>query len=149
MTVKALNTGSAHGGSTPQTPRTIKNLDDLAQHANYSLLENLSPDPDAIKNGKDHAPRQVLSGHYVPVAPTPIVEPEYVAHSTVFFEELGIEEDLAQSKAFIQMFSGDLSQVPEPMRKLGWSTGYALSIFGTEYYQQCPFGTGNGYGDGR
>jgi uncharacterized protein YdiU (UPF0061 family) len=35
------------------------------------------------------------------------------------------------------------------MRKLGWATGYALSIFGTEYYQQCPFGTGNGYGDGR
>ncbi|HCJ13117.1 MAG TPA: hypothetical protein DHV43_02605, partial [Gammaproteobacteria bacterium] len=31
----------------------------------------------------------------------------------------------------------------------GWATGYALSIFGTEYYQQCPFQTGNGYGDGR
>ncbi|MGA1483021.1 MAG: protein adenylyltransferase SelO family protein, partial [Vulcanococcus sp.] len=27
--------------------------------------------------------------------------------------------------------------------------GYALSIYGTEYIQQCPFGTGNGYGDGR
>ncbi|MGY8841460.1 MAG: protein adenylyltransferase SelO family protein, partial [Pseudomonadales bacterium] len=27
--------------------------------------------------------------------------------------------------------------------------GYAVSIFGTEYYQQCPFKTGNGYGDGR
>jgi uncharacterized protein YdiU (UPF0061 family) len=35
------------------------------------------------------------------------------------------------------------------MRKTGWATGYALSIFGTEYYQQCPFNTGNGYGDGR
>ena len=30
----------------------------------------------------------------------------------------------------------------------GWATGYALSIYGTEYIQQCPFGTGNGYGDG-
>jgi uncharacterized protein YdiU (UPF0061 family) len=35
------------------------------------------------------------------------------------------------------------------MRPHGWATGYALSIYGTEYTQQCPFGTGNGYGDGR
>jgi uncharacterized protein YdiU (UPF0061 family) len=35
------------------------------------------------------------------------------------------------------------------MRKIGWATGYALSIYGTEYTHQCPFGTGNGYGDGR
>jgi len=35
------------------------------------------------------------------------------------------------------------------MRKVGWATGYALSIYGTEYIQQCPFQTGNGYGDGR
>ena len=35
------------------------------------------------------------------------------------------------------------------MRKVGWACGYALSIFGTEYNQQCPFQTGNGYGDGR
>jgi uncharacterized protein YdiU (UPF0061 family) len=32
---------------------------------------------------------------------------------------------------------------------VGWATGYALSIYGTEYIQNCPFGTGNGYGDGR
>jgi uncharacterized protein YdiU (UPF0061 family) len=35
------------------------------------------------------------------------------------------------------------------MRPYGWATGYALSIYGSEYIQQCPFGTGNGYGDGR
>ncbi|GKT33688.1 Protein adenylyltransferase SelO, partial [Aduncisulcus paluster] len=35
------------------------------------------------------------------------------------------------------------------MSKYGWATGYALSIYGTEYYAQCPFQTGNGYGDGR
>ena len=35
------------------------------------------------------------------------------------------------------------------MRQVGWATGYALSIYGREYTQQCPFGTGNGYGDGR
>lgn len=49
----------------------------------------------------------------------------------------------------MRMFSGDTSQVPEPLKSHGWATGYALSIYGTEYYQQCPFQTGNGYGDGR
>jgi len=56
---------------------------------------------------------------------------------------------MAESSDFIRMFSGDISQVPEPMRNLGWASGYALSIYGTEYIQQCPFQTGNGYGDGR
>jgi len=56
---------------------------------------------------------------------------------------------LATSEDFIRMFSGDTSQLPEPLRKIGWATGYALSIYGTEYYEQCPFKTGNGYGDGR
>ena len=35
------------------------------------------------------------------------------------------------------------------MRNFGWATGYALSIYGREYNHQCPFKTGNGYGDGR
>ena len=128
---------------------TIMTLDDLAKCANYSFMDTLNCDPDAKENGADHAPRQVFSGHYVPVNPTPIVEPEYIAHSKNFFHELGLADSMAESADFVRLFSGDLSQVPEPMRKVGWASGYALSIFGTEYYQQCPFQTGNGYGDGR
>ena len=30
-----------------------------------------------------------------------------------------------------------------------WATPYALSIYGQEMYQNCPFKNGNGYGDGR
>jgi len=128
---------------------TILTLNDLAQCVNYSFVDTLNCDPDAKADGVDHAPRQVFSGHYVPVNPTPIIEPEYVAHSKQFFSELGFAGSLAESADFVRLFSGDLSQVPKPMRKLGWATGYALSIFGTEYTQQCPFQTGNGYGDGR
>lgn len=128
---------------------TIATLDDLAKLTNYSLLEALNCDPDATVDGVDHNPRQVFSGHYVPVKPTPIENPEYVAHSKDFFQELGLADDLAQSEAFLRLFSGDMSQVPEPMRDHGWACGYALSIYGTEYTQQCPFKTGNGYGDGR
>ncbi len=132
-----------------ETYATIATLADLAKLASYSLMDTLNCDPEATANGVDHAPRQVFTGHYVPVNPTPIKDPEYVAHSLNLFRELGFADSMAQSSDFVRMFSGDLSQVPEPMRKVGWACGYALSIFGTEYTQQCPFQTGNGYGDGR
>ena len=132
-----------------QTYQAIKTLHDLAQLANYSLMDTLNSDPDSKANALDYLPRQVFSGHYVPVIPTPIESPIYITHSENFFDELGFCHSLAKSEDFIQMFSGDTSQLPEPLRKIGWATGYALSIYGTEYYEQCPFKTGNGYGDGR
>jgi uncharacterized protein YdiU (UPF0061 family) len=127
----------------------VTTLDDLATLANYSLMDSLNCDPEARVNGDDHAPRQVFTGHYVPVKPTPIENPEYVAHSQNLFRELGFADSMAQATDFVRVFSGDLENVPEPMRKVGWACGYALSIYGTEYTQQCPFQTGNGYGDGR
>jgi uncharacterized protein YdiU (UPF0061 family) len=127
----------------------VSTLDDFAKLASYSLTDTLNCDPDAKPNGVDHAPRQVFSGHYVPVNPTPIENPEYVTHSKTLFRELGFDDNLAQSADFIRMFSGDMTVVPAPMSRVGWACGYALSIFGTEYDQQCPFQTGNGYGDGR
>lgn len=133
----------------PVSTPTIATLGELAKLANYSLMDTLNCDPDATENGVDYAPRQVFSGHYVPVNPTPIKDPEYVAHSNTFFSELGLADTMAESADFISMFSGDTSQVPAPMRKVGWATGYALSIYGVEYTHQCPFQTGNGYGDGR
>jgi uncharacterized protein YdiU (UPF0061 family) len=127
----------------------VSTLDDLAELADYSLMDTLSCDPEAKANGVDHVPRQVFSGHYVPVNPTPIENPEYVTHSKNLFRELGFDDNLAQSADFVRMFSGDMAIVPAPMRRVGWACGYALSIFGTKYDQQCPFQTGNGYGDGR
>lgn len=128
---------------------SVSTLEDLAKLADYSFMDTLNSDPEANESGADHAPRQVFSGHYVPVKPTPLDNPEYVAHSKHFFQELGFADSLAESDGFMRVFSGDLSQVPEPMRNVGWATGYALSIFGIEYTRQCPFQTGNGYGDGR
>ncbi|WP_437175984.1 protein adenylyltransferase SelO [Crocosphaera sp.] len=112
-------------------------------------MDTLNADPDATVNGDDHHPRQVFSGHFVPVTPTPLAEPEYVTHSSAFFKELGLSDELAFNEQFRKVFSGDISATREPMRQVGWATGYALSIYGTEYTQNCPFGTGNGYGDGR
>ncbi|SQD77202.1 protein of unknown function [Moritella yayanosii] len=85
-------------------------------------MDTLNCDPDATGNGVDHTARQVFTGHYVPVNPTPIQDPEYVTHSKNFFRELGFSDSMAQSADFVRMFSGDLTDVPEPLRKVGWAT---------------------------
>jgi hypothetical protein len=46
-----------------------------------------------------------------------------------------LSDELALDAKFRQVFSGDLSAAHEPMRQVGWATGYALSIYGTEYIQ--------------
>ena len=132
-----------------QTTGLITTFGGFAQRASYSLMDSLQADPQATADGQDHKPRQVFSGHYVPVTPTALPGPEYVAHSATLFQELGLSEELAHDGDFLRLFSGDISVAREPMRPYGWATGYALSIYGSEYIQQCPFGTGNGYGDGR
>nr|WP_314899511.1 protein adenylyltransferase SelO family protein [uncultured Deefgea sp.] len=127
----------------------ILDLASFAKAVDYSLMDKLTPDPDGTSDGDDHDSRQVFSGHYVRVKPTSIADAEYVSHSQALFAQLGLADALAYDKGFRQLFSGDLSQAPAPMRRYGWATGYALAIYGTEYTQQCPFRTGNGYGDGR
>ncbi len=134
---------------TDHSAPAVTRVNELAEFADYSLVSTLNCDPDATTDGNDFYPREVFSGHYVPVNPTPIGDPEYVTHSKTFFRELNFDDSLAKDEGFSRIFSGDLSQAPEPMHQTGWATGYALSIYGTEYTQQCPFGTGNGYGDGR
>ncbi|WP_408635868.1 protein adenylyltransferase SelO family protein [Psychrosphaera ytuae] len=127
----------------------ITTLDQLGEHSDYSYIRLLNADPQATPDGRDHRARQVFSGHYVPVKPTPIASPQYITHSETFFKELGLDDSLATDEGFIRLFSGDMTSLPDTMKSTGWATGYALSIYGTEYVQQCPFHTGNGYGDGR
>ena len=134
---------------TETTPASTSTFAAFAQRADYSLLDSLQADPQASGDGHDHRPRQVYSGHYVPVTPTPLPAPELVAHSSTLFTDLGLGDALVHDDDFLRLFSGDISVAREPMRPFGWATGYALSIYGSEYIQQCPFGTGNGYGDGR
>ena len=135
--------------SDSPSKNTLATFDDFINTVSYSFLETLNPDPESTNDGNDHRPRQVRSGHYVPVKPTPLGQSIYVSHSETFFTELGLNPDLAFNEEFQKLFSGDPSGMRKPMRPYGWATGYALSIYGTEYNQQCPFGNGNGYGDGR
>ena len=128
---------------------TSKNFKDFTQAVDYSLMNKLNIDPDATEDGEDHDPREVCSGHFLPVKPTPIKNSVYVTHSQSLFNELGLSHKLPHDESFQKIFSGDLSCATPPMKKFGWATGYALSIYGNEYTAQCPFQTGNGYGDGR
>ena len=73
---------------------TITSFSAFAQRADYSLLEALHADPQASADGQDHRPRQVFSGHFVPVTPTPLPAPRLVAYSRSLFEELGLSESL-------------------------------------------------------
>ena len=129
--------------------KTIETFEELINLSDYSFTGTLNSDPDAKFNGDNKFPREVFSGHYVQVAPTPIKEPIYIAHNTNFFEELGFSEELLKSDDFIKLFSGDMENISNLKQNKGWATGYALSIYGTEYYAQCPFQTGDAYGDGR
>ncbi len=126
--------------------------------ADYSLLRDLTPDPEQARNTPNKAMRQVKSGHYVEVFPTPLAAPRYVIHSERFFRELNLSDTAASEPLFMQFFTGDPTRAaavsnmgldrPHLLPR-GWATGYALSIYGQELYHHCPFGNGNGYGDGR
>ena len=119
-----------------KTEQPIQTVSDLAKYVDYSFLNSLVVDPHAKEDGNEHNPRQVFSGHYVPVTPTPIENPIYVAHSQAFFEELGFDNSLAHTPEFMRLFSGGMTSLPAELRPYGWATGYALSIYGTEYIQQ-------------
>lgn len=129
--------------------RKINSLHELGEYVDYSYVHSLRANTDAKNDGVDHSPREVKNGHYVPVNSTPIENPIYISHSKELFAEIGLSDDLATSEEFMRLFSGDMSQLEAPFLTHGWATGYALSIYGTEYYDQCPFKSGNGYGDGR
>ena len=50
------------------------------------------------------------------------------------------------TQTFARFFGGDAAAV-NGMES--WATPYALAIMGQRQSSNCPFGTGNGYGDGR
>lgn len=118
----------------------------LERGADLSWMEKLTPDPESSKHSPNKTSREVKSGHYVPVFPTPLPNPKLLIYSKRFSRELGFTEEDVKSSEFLRFFSGDMSSVPAMK---SWCTPYALSIMGTKYTSNCPFGNGNGYGDGR
>ena len=105
----------------------------------------LRPDPETDANAPNHKSRQVRAGHYVPVKPVPLPNATSVIINATFAEELGFDKNVTTSSDFVKYFSGDSEVLPEMK---AWCTPYALAIMGSELTDNCPYGNGNGYGDG-
>ena len=114
--------------------------------------------------------RPVFNGHYVLVEPSGLTKPKLLLYSQEVAKDLlGLDTtklfvpnestandspnekkgdgscaaDLIVDDTFLQYVSGNQQLGPS------WATPYALSIMGTRYTNNCPYGTGDGYGDGR
>jgi len=130
-------------------PASVKGtLGWLFECMHNSWMKDLEPDPEEVKHKPNKTARQVRSGHYVRVWPTPLESPYLVSFSQPMASELGLSKDECLSQRFLKFFSGDLEGNFSD-RVQSWATPYALSIYGSPMKQNCPFGTGNGYGDGR
>jgi len=157
------------GGESPIHP-----LYSLWNHFDHSWVQQLSPETpeNRLKSQKiagaaddgqsNNVKRPVFNGHYVPVRPLPLKTPRLVIHSPDMATKLGLSSKDVFSQEFVQYLSGDVdrafhgladgtpSENPSPSDKIAtWATPYALSIMGTRYTSNCPYGTGDGYGDGR
>lgn len=150
--------------STDTDRHPLENLSDSFHH---SWIEQLSPETESNRlKSKRKSPqddgisnnvkRPVYNGHYVPVLPSALQNPRLVIHSPSMAQELNLSEQDIRSEQFVQYFSGDvlgaLDHLPHEQGKQkvqSWATPYALSIMGKRYTSNCPFGTGDGYGDGR
>jgi len=129
---------------------------------NRRLSKQKTPQDDGVSN---NVKRPVYNGHYVPVRPDPLINPRLVIHSPDMAQELDLSLEDVDSEAFVKFFSGDVDGAfhggdgddddtdtgnSNGAHKVKtWATPYALSIMGQRYTSNCPFGTGDGYGDGR
>lgn len=121
--------------------------DQFIKSNNPSLLNHLLADPETSRYVPNKEMRQVRSGHFVEVSPTPLPEPFLVAYSPSVADLVGFSENFCSSSDFLNFFAGDMTAMGSVFRS--WATPYALSIYGEEQNQNCPFKNGNGYGDGR
>jgi len=114
--------------------------------------------------------RPIHNGHYIPITPSPLTDPRLVMYSKDVAQSLGLwnnndndndnkDSNSIHSKEFVSYVSGNIKNAFDELsneeddnnaaKVQPWVTPYALSIMGTRYVSNCPFGTGDGYGDGR
>jgi len=123
------------------------NLQRFYKCSDPSWVNELDEDSKADVWAPNKTSREVKSGHYVQVKPTPLPKPYLVTYSHAMANELRLSETTMKSEKMVRWLTG--STVFKETFPITWATPYALSIFGQIVMQNCPFGTGNGYGDGR
>lgn len=166
-------TGTSSGTSTPSSSSGSSNhpLSQFKSNFNHSWITQLIPESESnrLKSKSrtrnddglsNNVRRPVFNGHYVPVKPAPLHHPRLIIHSPDMVGRLGLDPSVVHSEEFVQYLSGDLDKAfagvegeeeeeNQSFPVSSWATPYALSIMGKRYTNNCPFGTGDGYGDGR
>jgi serine/tyrosine/threonine adenylyltransferase len=139
-------------------------------------LQSAGLSPDATQHNR--TPRPIFNGHYIPVQPLGLDQPRLILYSPDLLASLlgphvpefvtdddttSLDGEALKARQFwhdfTQVVAGNVVVEPptntNPVNATSvvavpsWATPYALSIMGTRYTSNCPFGTGNGYGDGR
>jgi serine/tyrosine/threonine adenylyltransferase len=141
---------------------TPENLRRSLEREGLSLMD----DHNQSNSNTNQTRRPVHNGHYVPVRPAPLPDPRLVLYSADVAERLlrwpsplspandgtnssstSAMEAFTKFVAGHDIFSDQTNGNSGPLPS--WATPYALSIMGTRYTNNCPYGTGDGYGDGR
>ena len=124
-------------------------LSTLGSFIDNEYVRNLEIDPEQNDFEPNRQAREVRSGHFVLVKPTPLPSPTLVVVSAEMCEMLHLNEATCNSPLFTSLFSGaDISDTV-PGFSVSWATPYALSIYGQEVQPNGAGLHGNGYGDGR
>ena len=110
-------------------------------------ISELNPDPEQHKHYPNNIPRSVKSGHYVIVKPTPLPDPVMIHHTKDLPLTIGLTEEDITSDMMLSYLSGDMNKTGVLIDTIAMP--YALSIYGSEYIDNCPYKNDTGYGDGR
>ena len=160
FTRMAATASSSSASSSSTVSSVLSNIE-----LDNSWIAQLSPEtPENLQKSRERERlpdfddnrhrRPVYNGHYVLVKPTGLQEPKLVLLSEQVAQDLlhlagqdvGVTlQQLQESADFVDYVSGNTLLRPDS----SWATPYALSIMGTRYTNNCPYGTGDGYGDGR
>ena len=124
-------------------------LEQLQSKIQLSWIEQLNTEKNPRLPSENKEMRAVKNGHYVLVETSPLSQPRLVLYSEDMVQRLHLTEEEVRSEEFTNFFSGNIDATPMKGVTKSWATPYALSIMGTRYTNNCPFGTGEGYGDGR
>uniref|UniRef100_A0A7S2S7N9 Selenoprotein O n=1 Tax=Eucampia antarctica TaxID=49252 RepID=A0A7S2S7N9_9STRA len=160
---KLSSTASSDESTTSSTDDTNRHpLASLREKLNNSWISQLQTETSEnrqqslqranldVSHTLNNIKRPIFNGHYIKVEPTPLKEPRLVIHSPQMVQQLGLSSEDIQADAFVQYVSANLDgSLHNDEKSDAWATPYALSIMGTRYTSNCPFGTGDGYGDGR
>ena len=88
-------------------------MEEMAARADHSWLQQLLPDPEAARHAPNKKSREVRSGHWVPVLPTPLPQPKLIIASAEAGRLLGLSDSELNSERFLRVRLHLMTCAPE------------------------------------